>query len=233
MKKFYAILREDFGPLTPQQVAGIELILKETEGLPIRHIAYILATAWHETGPEDDPKHMTPRREIWGPTPTQKRYEGKKVLGNTQPGDGFKYLGRGFVQLTGRGNYAFAGKIIEVDLVNNPDLAMVPTNAAKILVRGMTAGWFTKKRLSDFKDYKAMRAVVNGKDKDELIADYAVTFEAALEAELKEPPVVVPPPVIADPPPVIVPPKVEEKKEFPGLFPFIINLILKIFGVRK
>ena len=73
MKKFFDILREDFGPLTSQQVTGIETILKETEGLPQRHVAYILATAWHETGPEDSPKHMTPREEIWGPTPAQKR----------------------------------------------------------------------------------------------------------------------------------------------------------------
>jgi len=227
MKKFFDILREDFGPLTSQQVTGIETILKETEGLPQRHVAYILATAWHETGPEDSPKHMTPREEIWGPTPAQKRYEGKKVLGNTQPGDGHKYLGRGFVQLTGRGNYFIAGKAIEVDLVGKPELAMEPTNAAKVLVRGMTQGWFTKKRLSDFNDYIAMRAVVNGKDCAEKIADYALTFEHAIDTQLREPP-----PVVV-PPPTVTPPTEEKKHEpFPGLIPFIFNLILKLFGAR-
>lgn len=53
-------------------------------------------------------------------------------LGNTQPGDGWKYHGRGFTQLTGRDNYAHHGKALGVDLISNPDLAAEPANAAKI-----------------------------------------------------------------------------------------------------
>jgi predicted chitinase len=53
-------------------------------------------------------------------------------LGNAEPGDGWKYHGRGFVQLTGRDNYAHYGKALGLDLVNHPDLAAEPTNAAKI-----------------------------------------------------------------------------------------------------
>jgi len=56
-------------------------------------------------------------------------------LGNTEPGDGWKYHGRGFVQLTGRDNYAHYGKALGLDLVNHPDLAAEPANAAKIAVQ--------------------------------------------------------------------------------------------------
>jgi predicted chitinase len=55
-------------------------------------------------------------------------------MGNTAPGDGFKYRGRGVIQLTGKSNYALYGKKIGVDLVNNPDAASDPLTAAKIAI---------------------------------------------------------------------------------------------------
>ena len=74
-------------------------------------------------------------------------YEGRKDLGNTQPGDGEKFKGRGIIQLTGRENYEKAGKALGLDLVNNPDLAAEPENAFRI------AAWYWQNRkLNDLAD---------------------------------------------------------------------------------
>jgi putative chitinase len=59
-------------------------------------------------------------------------------MGNTSPGDGFKFRGRGHIQLTGRDNYAAAGKALGIDLLNMPDLAAKPEIAGKI------AAWYWK-----------------------------------------------------------------------------------------
>ncbi len=61
-------------------------------------------------------------------------------MGNVDPGDGYKFRGRGAIQLTGRDNYKRAGEALGLDLVNNPDLAKDPENAAKI------AAWYWKSR---------------------------------------------------------------------------------------
>lgn len=182
MKAFFDSIRKSFGPLTNNQVLGTTHLYRATEGLPVQHRAYILATAWHETGPEDSSLHMTPRREIWGPTPAQAGYEGRKDLGNTVLGDGKRYAGRGYVQITGRRNYQRASLLTGRDLVANPDLALDPDIAARIIVHGMTTGWFTGIKLGDCDTYASMRRVVNGTDKASLIASHAMAFEQALKA---------------------------------------------------
>lgn len=65
----------------------------------VARMAAFLAQVGHESG------GFRYVREIWGPTPAQKRYEGRADLGNTEPGDGFRYRGRGLIQITGRANY--------------------------------------------------------------------------------------------------------------------------------
>lgn len=206
-KAFFESLRASFGPLAQNQVDGINHLLKATEGLPLRHRAYVLATSWHETGPASSSQHMTPRREIWGPTKAQQGYEGRKDLGNTVPGDGKRYMGRGYVQITGRANYNKASLATGRDLVANPDLAMDPEIAAHIIVAGMRDGWFTGKKLADYQSFKDMRRIVNGTDKADLIAGYAETFEKALKAAPAQPvepvkrtPAPIPPPTPESPP---------------------------------
>lgn len=77
-------------------------------------------------------------REVWNPAqvPQQKAYEGSKILGNTQPGDGYKFRGGGIAQLTGRWNYAAFSKWSGIDFVNNPDWITQPYYAV------LSFGWF-------------------------------------------------------------------------------------------
>ncbi len=194
---FYRSIRPMFhGMISQQQVDGIEALLAATDGLPITHRAYLFATAAHETD-----QTMQPITEYGGRKYFEKYDTGKlaKALGNTPEadGDGYTYRGRGYVQLTGRVNYAKAGAALGLDLLHKPDLALQPTAAALILVRGCTDGWFTGKKLSDYLpgDYRGARRVVNGTDKQDLIASYAREFETALrllpdQITIKETPVV-------------------------------------------
>ena len=64
--------------------------------------------------------------EYWGPTPTQKRYEGRKGLGNTVPGDGKKFMGRGIFQYTGRSNYKRLSEVFGHDFLQNPKDVATP-----------------------------------------------------------------------------------------------------------
>lgn len=184
--EFWTAARRLFGgALTQAQVNGIETILAASEGLPIGHRAYLLATAKHETADT-----MQPITEYGGRRYFDKYDTGKlaKALGNTpeKDGDGYRYRGRGYVQITGRANYAKAGKKLGVDLIGNPEAALNPDIAARILVRGCSEGWFTGKKLDDYlpDDFRNARRVVNGTDKAELIAGYAIEFGKALAAEL-------------------------------------------------
>ncbi len=89
-------------------------------------LAQFLAQVEHESGGY---KYV---KEIWGPTAAQKRYEGRKDLGNTQPGDGKRFMGRDVIQVTGRGHHrsltAWARKTfgVTVDFEANPELLESP-----------------------------------------------------------------------------------------------------------
>lgn len=115
--------------------------------------AQIMAQTAHESG---NFKYTT---ELGGPS-YFKRYEGRRDLGNVQPGDGYKYRGRGFLQVTGRANYAQMSRELGVDFVSNPDLLSTPKYAA---LSAMV--WFKKRwnRLDGkWGDTRAVTRVVNG-----------------------------------------------------------------------
>jgi predicted chitinase len=87
-------------------------------------------------------------------------YEGRQDLGNTQPGDGARYHGRGFIQLTGRSNYRYYGMKLGLPLEEQPDLALTPEVAARVL-----ATYFTERRIPTVAaagDWQRVRVLVNG-----------------------------------------------------------------------
>lgn len=192
---FYDFARTQLfgGSLTQKQVAGMGAIFDYWEANhgadDKRWLAYMLGTAFHETD-----KKMQPIREYgpvsyfdkrYGPPPVGKNPGLAKVLGNTQQGDGSRYCGRGFVQLTGRRNYTDWTARLGDDLVGNPDLCLTLKPSVRILAEGMIKGTFTGKRLSQYfnattADWKNARRIINGLDKAELIAGHAKNFYAAI-----------------------------------------------------
>ena len=84
-------------------------------------LAHFMGQCAHESG------GFVFMEEIWGPTAAQRGYEGRKDLGNTVAGDGFRYKGRGPIQLTGRANYRKYGRDIGIDLEGHPEIAAVPS----------------------------------------------------------------------------------------------------------
>lgn len=204
---FDAVRKSPFpGKLTPEQVRGMDAILDEWQArklTDLRHLAYMLATTFHETA-----FRMQPITEYGGRSYFN-RYEGRSDLGNTVKGDGYKFRGRGYVQLTGRRNYTLASQKLGVDLVSKPERTLEPRLAAAIMFVGMAEGWFTGRKLSTYlnankTDWTNARRIINGTDKASTIAGYAKAFYAALKAAYRDnepaPPVM--PPQPDDPGPV-------------------------------
>lgn len=197
-QRFYARCRTDLygGRLQKPQVAGIAAILdsfrkRQPDG-DLRLLAYILATAHHETA-----RRMQPVRETLASSDTLaiRRLETAYAAGRLpqvkvpywrRDAEGKTWLGRGFVQLTHRRNYQRLGDLLGIDLVSDPDRAMQLDVAADGLVAGMLAGAFTGRRLGEFfnadhADWTAARRVVNGTDRAALIGGYGRAFWAALQ----------------------------------------------------
>ncbi|MGB3532994.1 MAG: peptidoglycan-binding protein [Microcoleaceae cyanobacterium] len=157
---------------------SIPIILNQVEKFGITdpaQVAYILATADHESllG-----KYM---EEI----ASGDAYEWRSDLGNNQPGDGRRFKGRGYVQITGRANYIDWSNRLNLDLVGNPDIVTNPDIAATILVEGMLEGTFTGRRLSDYInssqiDFVNARRIINGTDRASRIAQDAERYYAVL-----------------------------------------------------
>lgn len=136
---------------------------------PLRQ-AMFLAQVGHESG------GLHWLVELWGPTAAQAGYEGRKDLGNTQPGDGIKFRGRGLIQITGRANYATAGSALGFDLINGPEaLGLAPLGARS------AAWWWQKHGLNKFADARDLAGctrVINGGENG--LADRQALYAAAL-----------------------------------------------------
>ena len=141
----------------------------------LAQIAYVFATTEHES-------HFG---RFMAELSDGTQYEGRLDLGNTEPGDGPLFKGRGFVQITGRANYKVWSQRLKIDLLKNPGKASIPEIAAIILVRGMRDGSFTRLSLNDFisgnrRDFVNGRRIVNGLDRANKIAEMAKAYLKAL-----------------------------------------------------
>lgn len=206
--RFFASLRSRgssmFGTsLSSGQVRSLDLMLDEGEnrGVPLKQLAYIMATALHEVGPKLQPirENLTYTsaariRQVWPtrfPTEASARpyvrnpqglanlvYANRLGNGNPSSGDGWTYRGDGLVQLTGKTNFDKFGVRPGMDLATS----------IRVMFDGMLKGMFTGKRLDDYingtADYYNARRIINADvaANGASIATKAKAFQAALEA---------------------------------------------------
>lgn len=210
--EFFRVLREGMllGPtLSEDEVSGCTAIAQACAqaAWPVSWSAYAFGTAYLETAATMKPvkeanwlsgqaanRYFFRMYDIQGARPAKAR-----ELGNIHPGDGAKYCGRGYPQMTGRSNYDKADAKLHAlgilpvgeSLVDNPDLAMRPDIAAAIMVYGMAEGWFTGKKLADYlpnagpataKQFTPARRIINGMDRAGDVAAHALHFQSALIA---------------------------------------------------
>lgn len=174
--KSFNVLRESLfkNGFTQSQVDALNFLVKKCSdaGFSYPECAYALATVYHETN-----KTMLPIKEAG----SDAYLRSKKY---------FPYIGYGYVQLTWKANYERIGRLIGTDLIKNPEKALKPEVAVEVMTSGMLKGWFTgvgfrKNRpvtRYNKNEYIRARAIINGTDKAELIADYAMDFEKALRS---------------------------------------------------
>lgn len=266
---FYtALRRRDSGvfgtSLNQNQVDALDAMLDEGElrGTSLCHLAYVMASAYHEVGSSLQPisenlNYTAERiRQVWpsrfasvaaaqpyarNPQKLANRvYGGRLGNGSEATGDGWRFRGRGYIQITGRANY------IKFGIEAIPDKALEPETAIRIMFDGMTAGSFTGKRLSNYldgqaADYVSARAIVNADvgSNGGRVAGYARAFEKALVeagysatatplAPAKPAPTPKPTQPPAAPPAPL--PGADDRNRF---LAFLIDIFAALFGKRK
>lgn len=183
-KHFFGTIRAAWGPLTQSQVDGLTYLLDAIDAdidagrLAPRQAAYLLATAKHETA-----NTYLPIEERGSRAYLSKYYlvpSKRRSLGNLKLSDAWTYKGRGYVQITGRRNYT------SFRIAENPDAALEPATAYRIMRDGMMSGAFGVP-LGQYvarigvPDFVNARRSVNGTDKAAMIAGYADVFWKALK----------------------------------------------------
>lgn len=178
-EKFFSAFRAHYGKLTQRQVSALNFFNKKViefqETFSLQEWAYIYATVVHETGYTFECVREAPKKaELW--RKNNLRY--------------YPYYGRGYVQITWTRNYELFGKLLNIDLLNNPDLALQPEIAFQILVRGCKEGLFTGRKLGHYLglhgkfDAINARRVINSTDKAQQIAKHYDQFLEILTASL-------------------------------------------------
>lgn len=200
-KPFFDTMRSSLfgGTLSASQVQGISAVLDEWERrklTDLRHLAYMLATDYHETG-----RTMQAVRETLADSDASavrrldNAYAAGKLGQVSTPywrpdAQGRSWLGRGLVQLTHQRNYEALGKATGIDLVGHPEKAMDLAVAVQVMFEGMLHGLFTGKKLEDYfsagrEDWVGARRIINGTDRAETIAGYGKIIHGALTAASK------------------------------------------------
>lgn len=185
--KFWATIGPLFGKITTPQFEGMQAKLEAfaAAGSPLAYVAYGFATSFHETG-----QKMQPVTEIG-------RGRGKPYGVPGKHGGQVPY-GRGDVQLTWDGNYEKADDELGLNgaLLDDFNLALNTEISARIMVRGMTEGWFAGDKVGRHKfarylpakglvtsqQFTAARRIINGIERAEMVAGYAMPFQRALVA---------------------------------------------------
>jgi putative chitinase len=183
-ENFFSGYRKKYGALNQTQVNGLDALItgieKDASVSDVRWAAYMLATVKHECADRYQPleEFGKGKGRKYG-SPVKLVIEGK-TYNNV-------YFGRGYVQLTWDFNYKNLGAALGLgtQLLTNPALALDPAIAYSIMSYGMRNGTFTGKKLADTIsgskcDYRNSRKIINGLDKADLIAGYAVAFEKML-----------------------------------------------------
>ena len=141
-------------PVAGVFVSVLNIAMSRYQIVGTKRVAAFIAQIGHESG------QLRCLKEVWGPTAAQVRYEGRAALGNTMPGDGFRYRGRGLIQITGRSYYAACGEALGLDLLALPELLEIPQHAC------MSAAWFWATRglntLADTGQFDKITLRING-----------------------------------------------------------------------
>ncbi|MBP2560532.1 putative chitinase [Neorhizobium galegae] len=184
------------GRLVTNQVEGLTTILDgwrerggQDEGLPL---AYVLATAFHETAATMQPVRETLAASDSSAIARLDEAFAAGRLGSVKTpywrpdADGKSWLGRGLLQLTHRRNYEAMSDLTGIDLVADPGRAMEMPVSVAILIVGMRRGSFTGRKLGDYfgqgrADWVGARKIINGSDRAELVARHARVFAEALQ----------------------------------------------------
>lgn len=203
-KVFFDAVRQDpfGGRLTAGQVDGCVSILGEWERrklTDLRHLAYMLATPFHETAGTMQPVIET-RQPSEDKNPSVDtaiaRLERAWAAGKMpwvktaywrKDADGFSWLGRGLPQVTHKSNYTWAEAETGVPFTKNPDLMLKMEHAVPVMFIGMLKGKFTGRRLADYfssneDDPVNARRIINATESAVKVAGYHRAFLKALKA---------------------------------------------------